>query len=277
MTADETGPLLSNAEAEQFCRFIAKHCGVALSKERKSILSARLYRRVCALGLGSFAEYYKYLVKSGGSSRELLLLTDVVTTHKTDFFREPQHFGYLRSAVVPGLKHKKHLAVWSAGCSTGQEPYTIAMTLDDCHASRGGEYSILASDISRRVLHVAKQAVYRKEELAPLPPGFAGRYVMPGKGEASHLCRIVPELRKRVTFEQINLASGDSAPPARMDVIFCRNVLIYFNNADARALVDMFCGTLNPGGYLFIGIAESLRHNGTEKLEPVAPSVYRKK
>ena len=272
---------MSDTEAARFINFISENCGISLSKDKKNMLSARLYRRICALGLESFSEYYNYLVNGEDTRDEILTLIDIVTTHKTEFFREAKHLDYLRSTAVPSLRETpagrvNAINIWSAGCSTGEEPYSIAMSMAEYFGgTENANFNILASDISLRVLKIARQAVYDKSEMAAIPPALAGKYVMSGKNNASNLCRIIPELRNRVSFEQINLIEDDFLSHKKMDIIFCRNVIIYFNNAAIGALVKKFYKALNPGGHLFIGLAESI-YNNTHNLVAVAPSIYRK-
>jgi len=273
---------MSDAEAARFMNFISENCGISLSKDKKNMLSARLYRRICALGLESFSAYYDYLVYGEDNQDEILTLIDIVTTHKTEFFREAKHLDYLRSAAVPELlgpqagRGNNTLNIWSAGCSTGEEPYSIAMVMAEYFGGPENAYfHILASDISMRVLKIAKQAVYDKSEMSAVPPALAGKYIMCGKDNACNLCRVIPELRSRVSFEQINLIEDDFLSHKKMDIIFCRNVIIYFNNAAIATLIKKFYKALNPGGYLFIGLAESI-YNNTNNLVSVAPSIYRK-
>jgi len=243
------------------------------------MLEGRLQKRLRVLGMKSFAEYIDYLFDPAENSQELVLMIDHVTTNKTDFFREPDHFDYLRERVLPAWWEKyrtRRLMLWSAGCSTGQEPYTLAMVLQDFAASRPGfDFQILATDISTRVLEQARKAVYHEDLLAPVPSMFKPKYLLRSKDRQSGLVRIVPQLRAKVRFRRLNFLDGDFGLREPLDIIFCRNVIIYFDRPTQVRLLQRFYGHMRSGAHLFMGHSETL--SGLDvPLVSVASTVYRK-
>jgi chemotaxis protein methyltransferase CheR len=229
-------------------------------------------------------EYCNFLFSPAGIESELIHMIDVVTTNKTDFFREPAHFDYLvqkalpelAAAKGPGMRHK--LMIWSAGCSTGEEPYTLAMILSEFaekYLEFRFDFNILATDISTRVLEAAKRAVYDHEKVAPVPLEIKRKYLLRGKGNNKNLVKVIPELRALVKFRRLNFLEGDFGMREPIDIIFCRNVIIYFDRATQEKLMYRFCEHLSPGGYIFIGHSETL-HGLNIQLIQVAPTVYRK-
>ena len=209
-------------------------------------------------------------------------LINVITTNKTDFFREPSHF-YLSDPNSPAntsesakLHGRNSLKIWSAGCSTGEEPYTLAMVLAEVQANQPRfKFDILATDISTRVLDIARRAVYPMGLIAPVTPIFRKKYLLKGVNKKNPQVRIVPELRKRVRFGRLNFMDEDFGLPEMVDIIFCRNVIIYFDKETQEKLMVKFCRYLNQGGYLFLGHSESL-HGYDTPLVQVAPTIYRK-
>jgi len=234
------------------------------------------------LGIRSFSDYFEYLFSPQGMQNELVHMIDVVTTNKTDFFREPAHFSYLSEKAVPELINlydagrRRTLNIWSAGCSTGEEPYTIAMVLDELNEKyRGFRYLVLATDISTKVLDIAGTGIYSEDKVGPVPDHLKRKYIMRGKDSRRGMIRIVPELRERVRFRRLNFMEGDFGMREHVDIIFCRNVIIYFDSITQEKLLKRFCGHLVPGGYIFMGHSETLQGMDLP-LVPVAPTVYRK-
>ena len=204
-------------------------------------------------------------------------MIDEVTTNKTDFFREPAHFKFLVDKALPELiRRKRSVTVWSAGCSTGEEPYTLAMVLKDYGDSIPGfGFLILATDISTAVLEKAQRAIYEEEKVIPVPAEFKRRYLLKSKDRARKVVRITPELRASVRFRRLNFMDNDFGFREPMDIIFCRNVIIYFDKPTQEKLLNRFCRHLAPGGYVFMGHSEALIDMKVP-LVPVAPTVYRK-
>lgn len=264
--------------------FIHAECGIKLAGGKKVMIEARFQKRLRALGMKSFSEYCAYLFSPEGMQRELHHMIDVVTTNKTDFFREPTHYDFLVEKVLPervtarGAGPGKKLTIWSAGCSTGEEPYTLAMVMNE-FAERctgfGFTWSILATDISTRVLEKAKQAVFEAERALPIPDPLKRKYLLKSRDRAKGLVRIVPELREAVQFRRLNFMDDDFGLREMIDIVFCRNVIIYFDRPTQAKLLNKFCRQMVPGGYLFMGHSETL-HGLDVPLVQVAPTVYRK-
>jgi len=261
--------------------FIQSEAGIKMPPAKKTMLEARLQRRLRALGMDSFDEYCDYLFGDEGGHDEVVDMIDVVTTNKTDFFREPSHYGYLVDHALPEMMRlyntgqRKPFAVWSAGCSTGEEPYTLAMVLADfAHGHEGFKFFILATDISTQVLEKAAVGIYDASKVEDVPPEMKTRYLMRSKDRSIRKVRIVPELRALVSFRRLNFMSEDFGMREKMDMIFCRNVIIYFERRTQEKLLNRLCSHLVPGGYIFMGHSETL-HGLNVPRYPVAPTVYR--
>lgn len=271
---------LSARDFQRLRDLVYSESGIQLGPEKQTMLEGRLRKRLQNLKLESSAAYCSYVFSGSGNPEEIPHLIDVVTTNKTDFFRESRHFDYLLGVAVPALLGQsgwnRNLLVWSAGCSTGEEPYTLAMVLSDyAERNKGFHFQLLATDISTQVLAHAQRAIYKSELLKPVPADLRRKYVMRSKDRSSPLQRIVPELRQIVEFRRLNLMNRDFGIDEPMDVIFCRNVIIYFDPPTRASLLNRFTRQLRPGGYLFLGHSETL--NGLDvPLTSVGPTVYRK-
>jgi chemotaxis protein methyltransferase CheR len=275
-------PDMSEREFRRFSELIYEQCGIKLAPVKKTMLSARLLKRLRALGVKSYRQYYDYVCGPEGFSEELIHMIDAVTTNKTEFFREPTHFDFLLEQALPTLFPPKqtvaheNLFVWSAGCSSGEEAYSLAMILSEFFSKRqAGGFSILATDISTRVLAAAKRGIYPYKGVESVPPMLKRKYLMRGKNSQEGFCRVVPELRSRITFQRQNLMDEDFEISKQVDVLFCRNVIIYFGRQTQTDLFKKFYAQMKPGGYLFIGHSETL-HGINNQFVPVAGSVYRK-
>lgn len=273
---------LSKRDFQQLSSFIYDNLGIKMPPGKSTMLTGRLSKRLRALDLSSFSEYCDFLFSPEGREEEMVHLINVITTNKTDFFREPSHFSYLTQTALPTLQNlynfngRNSLKIWSAGCSTGEEPYTLAMVLAEVQAKQPGfRFDILASDISTRVLDIARRAVYPMDLIDPVTPLLRKKYLLKGKNKKNPQVRIVPDLRDRVRFGRLNFMDGDFGLPEMVDVIFCRNVIIYFDKQTQEKLMVKFCRYLNQGGYLFLGHSESL-HGYDTPLVQVAPTIYRK-
>jgi chemotaxis protein methyltransferase CheR len=248
--------------------------GITLHEGQRSLVLARLQKRLRHHGMSSFSSYLTH-VERDTSGEELTLLLDAIATNHTYFFREEQHFGYLTSRVVP--EWRAHAAggplrIWCAASSTGEEPYTISMSLADL--SPAVEFGMLASDLSTKALKAAKAGVYKLSSVEALPPDLLRRHFEKGMGEQDGFARVSASLRKRIAFRNLNLLEINDVGE-RFDVIFCRNVMIYFDKAVQQRVVTMLERHLKPGGYLFISHSESL--NGvSHRLRWMAPAVYQR-
>jgi chemotaxis protein methyltransferase CheR len=278
------GDHISDRDFRRLADLIGSRCGVVMSPVKRTMLETRLAKRVRALGLPSMRAYCEHILSAKGWN-EWPNLVDVVTTHKTDFFREAAHFDYLLSSALPDLEEnfgagrRRPLFAWCAACSTGEEPYTLGMVLSryaDAAAPNPYDFRIEASDISGAVLETARLGVYSEETAAPIPQEFRRRYLLRSKDRGRNAVRIAPEIRARVQFTQRNLMDAQYEFENPFDVVLCRNVMIYFDRVDQQKVLNRISGSLRKGGYLLMGHSESL--NGLDlPLVPVAPTVYRRR
>jgi chemotaxis protein methyltransferase CheR len=272
------GLQLSDTEFSRLCRLVHRHAGIHLTDHKKELVRARLMKVLRGRSLASFQEYYD-LVLADKSGAELACLLDALSTNLTAFAREPGHFQYLAQEILPawrqGPGEPLRQTLWSAGCSTGEEPYTLAMILMDTFPGEDlSQVEIYTSDLNTQVLTQAERAVYPFARMEPLPPEWRQRFFQKGVREQEGFVRVKPEVRRLVHFFRFNLM--DPFPfQEKMDVIFCRNVMIYFEKETQAKLVDKFFHCLRPGGYLFIGHSESLC-NHRHQFTYVKPTIYRK-
>lgn len=273
---------LSDREFLRFSAFVYDHTGIKMPPAKKTMLEARLQKRLKANSINSFEEYGDFVFSHEGRATELIHLIDVVTTNKTDFFREPAHFEYMVKTAIPQILEgrddvrREPLRIWSAGCSTGEEPYTLAMVLAEFASGRQDfRVAITASDISTRVLQTAHTGIYPEERTDTIPLNLKKKYLTRSREKSRSLVRICPQLRSMVSFRRINFMDDDLGIAEKMDIIFCRNVVIYFDKQTQQALMQKFYRQLRPGGYLFIGHSETL--NGLDvDFKSVASTIYRK-
>ncbi len=270
---------LNEKDFLRLSRFIESTTGIKVPASKKTMLEARLQKRLRFLGLPSLDGYCAYLFSEKGLRDESIRLIDAVATNKTDFFREPEHFAYLADSVLPelvrlyGIGVRKALRVWSAGCSTGEEVYTLAMVLGECAAACPGfSFSVLGTDISTKALEIARAGVYEEESAEPIPLALRKRYLL--RAKEGTLIKVAPETRRTVDFRRLNLMD-DEYGVREMHVIFCRNVIIYFTRHTQIMLLRRLCRCLAPGGYIFTGHSETLQGMGLP-LTPVAAATYRK-
>ena len=262
---------ISDPEFARFQRFIFDAAGISLSSSKKALVSGRLAKRLQHCGLDSYGAYFQ-LLSSGQAPDEVQTAVDLLTTNETYFFREIKHFDFLREQALDAAKRSQPFRVWSAASSTGEEAYSIAMVLADCLTSTPWE--VLGSDISSRVLLGAAAGHYSQERARHIPPAYLRRYCLKGTGAHAGTLLIDRNLRSKVRFTQVNL---NAALPqlGSFDLIFLRNVMIYFNDETKRQVVARVLSLLKPGGHFCVGHSESL--NGiTQAVQPLAPSIYRK-
>jgi len=251
--------------------------GISLQKSKKYLISSRLYRRMLDLGIESYEEYYNLITDIYNGSDELVEFLNLMTTNKTDFFREADHYEILKNSVVPKLsKRLKKISVWSAGCSTGEEPYTIAMVLESCISQKTTfDYNVTGTDICTDAISHAQRAVYTSERGETIPDHIKNRFMLKGKGTMDGMIKIAPEIYDKVSFNYHNLYTDDFSSMAMFDVIFCRNVFIYFDKKTQSEIYGKFYQKLKPGGYLFVGHSESL-NNYNFNYKYIAPGFYQK-
>ena len=263
--------VLHDQEFAQFRDLIYRVAGISLSQAKKQLVSSRLAKRVRHHNLTTYGEYFRLITSPHGKA-ELQVAVDSLTTNETHFFREPKHFDFLRRQVIPARRAGRGLRIWSAACSSGEEPYSIAMMLDELLEKEPWE--VVASDISSQILEKARNGLYSEERIPEIPKHYLSRYCLKGVGEYHGTMLIEPSLRDRVRFMSHNLLEVPSGL-GEFDVIFLRNVMIYFDQETKRQVVSRLLPLLRPGGYFLIGHSESL--NGvTEDVQLVVPAVYRK-
>ena len=261
-------------------RLIHEQTGITLGEGKQTMLEGRIRRRLKALAIASYREYCEFLFSKRGLQDEMIHLIDVVTTNKTDFFREPRHFEFLTATALPaflrGHESRRPFLVWSAGCSSGEEPYTLAMVLSEyAQAHPGFTFNIFATDISTTVLSKAALGIYPDEVTRPVPHGLKVKYLMRGRERGSGRVRVAPELRRLVEFRRLNFMDSDFGIQQKFDAVFCRNVIIYFDRPTQQSILDKLVRCLLLGGHLFMGHAETL-HELTLPVAQVAPALYRR-
>lgn len=262
---------INDKEFSQFQNLIYKAAGISLSLAKKPLVSGRLAKRLRERQLTSYGDYFK-LLTSGHDPAEFQMAVDLLTTNETYFFRESKHFDFMRHQVLPNHKKGKPFRVWSAASSSGQEAYTVAMVLADCLGDQPWE--VVASDISTQVLERARTGNYPMEQARHIPKDYLNRYCLKGTGSKEGTFLVERSLRSRVSFRQVNL-NATLPKLGEFDLVFLRNVMIYFDEDTKRQVVRRIMGQLKSEGHLLIGHSESL--NGiVDELKQLMPSVYRK-
>jgi chemotaxis protein methyltransferase CheR len=263
--------ILTDREFGQFQRFIYDAAGIFMANGKQALVSGRLSKRLAHYDLKSYSDYLR-LLESQSQPAELQMAVDLLTTNETYFFREPKHFALLRQLALDAKAKGQGLRVWSAACSSGEESYSIAMVLDDVLGE--APWEVLGTDISTRVLQRARSGHYPMERAAQTPPAYLKRYCLKGQGGEAGTLLVQRALRQRVQFQQVNL--NQALPKVgSFDVIFLRNVMIYFNQETKRQVVARLLAQLRPGGHFLVGHSESLNEI-SDAVQPVAPSIYRK-
>jgi len=266
---------ITTEEFQRFRTLIYGESGISLSDQKRLLLASRLSKRLRALGLATFSEYYE-TVTEDPTREEFTRMLDLISTNKTDFFREPKHFDFLRERILPELEGDKRVRIWSSACSTGEEPYTIAMTLyEGVQDPTQWDFKILASDLSTRVLAKAASGMYDEDRFRDVPPEVIKRHFLRGRGDQTGLFKVKPHLTSAITFRRVNLMDDRFPIKNPLDLIFCRNVMIYFDRPTQGKLVNKFHQYLKPGGYLFIGHSESLQWV-EHPFKSLAPTIYQK-
>lgn len=266
----DVSPALGARDFEQIRQLAHGTFGLDLKPGKEELVSARLRRLLRKGGFRSFQDYYRHVL-ADRSGAALAAMIDALATNHTAFLREPDHFTFLREEVLPGLANRETVEVWCAACSTGEEVWTLAMILNEAFPQR--RISIVASDISNKALDAAQTAEYPAERCQGIPAAWLTRYFVPGKGPVKTHC-VAPRTRAQASFRRINLVEHISWGRL-FPVIFCRNVMIYFDRQTQEQVVGRLAAALEPGGYLFVGHAESLTRI-SHSLDYVRPAVYRK-
>jgi len=281
ITMTEQNCKLSNETFSRISRFINKEYGIQLPLSKKVMVESRLQKRLKKLNKESFSDYADYIFSPEGEKTELINMVDLITTNKTDFFRESDHFDFLLYTVLPDRFDNNRSGpnmcnVWSCGCSSGEEPYTLAMVLSEfAEGSPSFKYHIKGTDVSSEVLTKAKCAIYTEKDIEPVPMQLRRKYLLRSKDSTTSFVKIKPEIQGNVQFEYLNLMDKHYSITGGMDIIFFRNVAIYFEKSIQEEIVNKICRHLKPGGYLFIGHSESL-FNMDVPVEQMGPTVYRR-
>ncbi len=266
---------ISTEEFQRFRTLIYDESGISLGDPKRSLLASRLSKRLRDLGLETFSEYYEN-VMGEPTREEFTRMLDLISTNKTDFFREPKHFDFLRGQILSELESSRRIRIWSSACSSGEEPYTIAITLYEHVANPSQwDFKILASDLSTRVLAKAASGIYDEDRVRDVPPDVVKRHFLRGRGESVGQLKVKPHLAAMIRFRRLNLMDDYFPIKSPLDVIFCRNVMIYFDRLTQEKLVNKFHRYLKPGGYLFIGHSESLQWVA-HPFKSLAPTIYQK-
>ena len=255
---------------------VSERTGIVLSDIKREMVYGRIARRIRKLSVKDFNEYCS-LLKSG-HEQELIEFTNAITTNLTSFFREPHHFEYLKNTLLPELKAKKNdnkIRVWSAGCSSGEEPYSIAMTLRDYFPSNSGwDIKILATDLDSNMLESAAKGIYKEERVTGIDKSHLKKWFRKGKGVMNGKVKVCNEIQNMISFKQLNLMH-DWPFKNQFDFMFCRNVVIYFNKETQKELFNRYAEVLVPDASLFIGHSESL-HKVTDRFKSLGNTIYRK-
>lgn len=271
---------LSDEDFGRLSSFIYEELGIKMPYPKKIMLQGRLQKRITDLKLNSFKEYLDFVFSKEGLEDEIIKMIDLITTNKTDFFREATHFDFLTSTVLPELCAEKPprrtIKLWSAGCSSGEEPYTIAIVLKEFLENRSDiDFEIFATDISLRILQKAAMAIYPEDRISMIPYNIKRKYFLRSKDHKNKTVRLVPEIRSRVVFQRLNFMDSYYAVEREFDIIFCRNVLIYFDRQTQQDVINKLASKLRSDGYFFLGHSESIASMKVP-LRQIKPTIFTK-
>jgi chemotaxis protein methyltransferase CheR len=269
---------MTKGDFEKLSSFIYAKYGIKMPPIKKTLLESRLNKRLNSLNISSFKEYIELILNSKETDFEIIRMVNAITTNKTEFFRESAHFDFLTAHILPELSERptKPVKVWSAGCSSGEEVYTLGMVLNEFSDSNTPiDYSILGTDISTDVLEKAVTAVYPEDRIASLPLFLKRKYFLKSKNVVNKTVRVAPDLRRKVSFDRLNFMDTTYPMNQVFDVIFCRNVLIYFDKTTQEKVIRKLCEKLYKGAWLFLGHSESIGDMNLP-LEQVKPTIFRK-
>lgn len=270
---------LSTTEFDKLSKFIMSEYGIKMPPEKKIMLQSRLQKRLKSLNMNNFKDYLDYLFSPHGQSEEVIHMMDVVSTNKTDFFRESVHFDYMLTTALPSittLSDSRNINIWSAGCSSGEEPYTIAITMSEfIETNPGYDYSIYCTDISTRMLQHALNGIYKEERVDDIPFVLKKKYFLKSKNREDKKVRVIKQLRNKTSYARLNLLDLSTTKDPKYQIIFCRNVLIYFDRPTQFKILSALCSNIVQGGYLFLGHSESI--SGFElPIKTQIPTVFQK-
>lgn len=273
---------LSTAEFKKLSSFIYSNYGIKMPDAKKTMLESRLQKRLRLNSITSFKDYIDFVFSKEGQEAELVHMIDVVSTNKTDFFREPSHFDFMTNTVLPEFvannRLRRPLKIWSAASSSGEEAYTIGMVINEYNEKNNTniDYSVLGTDISTRILQTAVNGVYKEERITGIPLTLKRKYFLKSKDPSKRVVRIIPGLRKKMQFGRMNFMDNVYNVPNDFDIVFCRNVLIYFDHDTQEKVINRICTKLKPGGYFFLGHSESIT-NMDVPLQHIKPTMFKRK
>lgn len=268
---------MTDEDFDRLSSFVFQQSGIKMPPIKKIMLQSRLQKRLRELKILSFKEYADFVFSDEGQKNEIVHMLDAVSTNKTDFYREPVHFDFLRDKILPDFMEKERintLKVWSAGCSSGEEPYTIAIILNEFRGEYPGfDYDILGTDISTKILQQANTAIYKEDRINVVPLNIKKKYFLRSKNKENKTVRVLKLLRDKIRYQRLNFMDTSYNVADIFDVIFCRNVLIYFNRETQEQVLNRLCQKLKSGGYLFIGHSESILGMNLP-LKQIKPTIY---
>jgi chemotaxis protein methyltransferase CheR len=270
---------MASDDFNRLSTFIDNELGIKMPEVKKVMLQSRLQKRLSELKMSSFKEYIDFVFSKEGKTEEIIKMIDLVTTNKTDFFREPAHFDFLLETALPQLTENKattNIKIWSAGCSSGEEPYTLAMVLKEfLNSHPGTDFEILATDLSTKILEKAIMAIYNEDRIIGVPLELKRKYFLKSKDPKNRTVRIVPELRSKIHYRRLNFMDSQYSVDKEFDIVFCRNVLIYFDMETQQQVINKLASKLKPNGYFFLGHSESIT-NMDVPLRQIKPTIFRK-
>ncbi|MCE3226857.1 MAG: cheR 3 [Bacteroidetes bacterium] len=274
------GKEISDNDFKKLSNFIYTNYGIKMPDGKKGMLQARLQNRLKANNLESFKEYCDLVFSEKGRDTEIVHMIDVVSTNKTDFFREPAHFDFMTNEVLPEFMSRRNpgeLKIWSSACSSGEEVYTIGMVISEFENHPGEiKYSTLGTDISTRILDKAANGVYAEERVAGIPMSLKKKYFLRSKNRENPTVKVIGDLRKNTSFQRLNLMDPEYfSVPRDHDIVFCRNVLIYFDRQTQEKVINKLCSHLKPDGYFFLGHSESITGMNVP-LKQIKPTIFKK-
>lgn len=270
--------ILSDNDFKQLSHYIQTNYGIKMPLAKKIVLQGRLQKRLRELQIPDFKTYVEFVFSKQGEN-EIVHMMDVVSTNKTDFYREPIHFEILTNELLPALfkqKGRGTIKVWSAGCSSGEEPYTLAIVLNEFKEKNPGfDFQITGTDISTQMLQNGANAIYKEDRIEIIPLTLKKKYFLKSKDKLKPMVRIIKELRNKVNFQRLNFMDTNYQMNEVFDIIFCRNALIYFERENQEEIINKLCNKLQPGGYFFLGHSESIT-NMQVPLKSLRPTVFKK-
>ena len=277
--SDNQPAQLSDADFVKLSTFIYSNYGIKLPLSKKIMLQSRLASRLKVNNMNSYADYTKFVLSGTAGEAEIINMIDLVSTNKTDFYREAMHFDFMREVVLPEYINRgtnEPLKIWSAASSSGEEAYTIAMVISEfIETNRRFDFEILGTDISSRILEKATLGIYPIDRVDVVPLAQKKKYLLRSKDQENPRVRIAPFLRSRTRFQRLNLMDASYNVPKEFDLIFCRNVLIYFDRETQEKVINKLCLHLKKGGYFFLGHSESI--SGIDvPLKPLKPTMFLK-